>query len=274
MDTDYIWTMCRYFSSFGLQQPTELVWTQLWPPGWVVTVWNRRATDSPGLWTPAGFATGSGTAGQAVPVAGPDTACSCTTEETATFQLEEMDLKKTTKTIPTLCYFCTLKSEALLRYFKLNPQWPLYVKASICIPKTIVSFFLAEQLKAIFLLLSSPLKRITFSTTDSLLCVVIMARVIRSDKRNEIFQRAVVPMAVTSSCSLAGGSRGHRRAWKCTQIQEKNHPDFVHCWIPTQSPKRSKARRDPGSHTSDLPRCKWLGVFSSLTASTGTPCTC
>lgn len=170
----YIYVCVPYFSSFGLQQPTELVWTQLWPPGWLVTVWNRRATDSLGLWTPAGFATGSGTAGQAVPVPGPDTACSCSTEETATFQLEEMDLKKTTQTIPTLCYFCILKSEALLRYFKLNPQWPLYVKASICIPKKIASFFFAEQLKAIFMLLSFPLKRITFSTTDSLLCVAIM----------------------------------------------------------------------------------------------------
>lgn len=117
----------------------------------------------------------------------PDTACSCSTEETATFQAEEMDLKKTTQTIPTLCYFCTLKSEALLRYFKLNPQWPLYPEANICILKK-VSFFLAGQLKAIFLLLSSPLKRITFSTADSLSCVVIMVRVIRSDKRNEIFQ--------------------------------------------------------------------------------------
>lgn len=180
--------MCKDFSSFGLQQPTEPVWTQPWPPGWLVTVWNRRATDCPGLWTPAGFATGSGTAGQAVPVTGPATACSCTTEETATFQPEEVDLKKITKTIPTLCYFCTLKSEALLRYFKLNPQWPLYVEASICVPKKKVSFFFAEQLKAIFLLLSSPLKRITFSATDSLLCVVIVVRVIRRDKRNEIFQ--------------------------------------------------------------------------------------
>lgn len=127
--------MCRDFSSFGLQQPTRLVGTQPWPPGWLVTVWNRRGTDCPCLWTPAGFATGWGTAGQAVPVTGPATACSCTTEETATFQPQEMDLKKITKTIPTLCYFCTLKSEALLRYFKLNPQWPLYVEASICIPK-------------------------------------------------------------------------------------------------------------------------------------------
>lgn len=133
--TECMYAMCRYFSSFGLQQPTELVWTEPWSPGWFVTVWNRRATDCPALWAPAGFATGSGTAARAVPVPWPDTACSCTTEETATFQLEEMDLKKTTKTIPTLCYFCTLKSEALLRYFKLNPQWPLYVEASICILK-------------------------------------------------------------------------------------------------------------------------------------------
>lgn len=96
---------------------------------------EQKSLWLPGLWTPAGFATGSGTAGRAVPVTGPDTACSCTTEETATFQPEEMDLKKTTKTIPTLCYFCTLKSEALLRYFKLNPQWPLYAEASICILK-------------------------------------------------------------------------------------------------------------------------------------------
>lgn len=151
--------MCSYFSSLGLQQPIELVWTQPWSLGWFVTVWNRRVTDFLGLWTPAGFPTGSGTAGRALPVACPDTACSCTTEETATFQQEEMDLKKTTKTIPTLCYFCTLKSEALLRYFKLNPQWPLYVEASICILKKKVSFFLAVQLKAIFLLLSSPLKK-------------------------------------------------------------------------------------------------------------------
>lgn len=33
-------------------------------------------------------------------------------------------------------------------------------------------------------------------------------------------------MAVTS-CSLAGGSRGHRRDWKCTQREGKNHPDIA-----------------------------------------------
>lgn len=93
-----------------------------------------------------------------------------------------------------------------------------------------------------------------------------MVRVIRSDKRNEIFQKAVAPMAVTCSCSLAGGSRGHRRDWKCTQIQEENHPAIVRCWIPTLFPKQSRATRDPGSHTSDLFSCKWPGIFSSLTS--------
>lgn len=68
-------------------------------------------------------------------------------------------------------------------------------------------------------------------------------------------------MAVTS-CSLAGGSRGHRRDWKCTQREGKKSP--WHCWIPTLPPKQSRARRDPGTHTSHLSSCRWPGVFSSL----------
>lgn len=79
------------------------------------------------------------------------------------------------------------------------------------------------------------------------------------------FSRLLLPRLSPAAATWQGAAEAIEGPENAHKYRKKS-PWLVHRWIPTLSPTQSKATRDPGSHTSDLPSCKWPVVFSSLTS--------
>lgn len=67
------------------------------------------------------------------------------------------------------------------------------------------------------------------------------------------FSRLLLPSLSPAAAAWQGAAEAIEGPENAHKYRKKNHLDIVHCWIPTQSLKQSRATRDPGSHTSHLP---------------------
>lgn len=66
------------------------------------------------------------------------------------------------------------------------------------------------------------------------------------------FSRLLLPWLSPAAAAWQGAAEAIEGIENSHKYKKKNHPDIVHCWIPTLFPKQSRATRDAGSHTSGL----------------------